>query len=98
EIAGTDVDNAELGIGTAGINDSIEPVCPDESRSRGAFIVMQPLFLPKLVDLMSDIEPRRRHLEFRNNDVDPLQRNIDGSGRLDIVLHALDRGPSPGET
>ena len=46
---------------------------------------------------MADVEPAGRHVEFRNDDVQPVERGVDGGGRFDVVLDAFDRRPGAGE-
>ena len=63
----------------------------------GALVFVQPRLLAELVDLVADVEPAGRHVEFRNDDAQPVERGIDRGRRFDVVLDAFDRGPGAGE-
>ena len=97
EIALADGDDAELRAAAAGIDDAVEAVGADEGRRGGALVLVQPRLLAELVDLVADVEAAGRHVEFRDDDVQPVERRVDRSRRFDVVLDAFDRRPGAGE-
>ncbi len=97
EIALADGDDADPGVRAAGIDDAVEPVGADERRRRPSLVFVQPRLLAHLVQFVADVEPARRHLEIGQDDVEPVERNIDRCRRFDVVLDAFHRRPCAGE-
>jgi hypothetical protein len=58
---------------------------------------MQPRFLRDEVELVPDVEPAGRHLEFGDDDLDPVDGAVDRRRRFDVLLDAFHRGPGAGE-
>src|SRR5690606_14262372 len=97
EIALSNRNDTDLRARASGIDDAIEAVRADERSDRGALVVVKPLLLPELIELMTYVEPARRHVEFRQHDIETIERHVDRRCRFDIVLHALDRSPGTRE-
>ena len=98
EIALADGDDAELRTGAAGIDHAVQPVGADEGGRRGALGLVQPLLLTEHIQFVADVEAAGRHVEFGQDDRDPVQRGIDARRRFDVVLDAFDGAPQAGET
>src|SRR5690606_14471956 len=93
KIAGAYGDVADLWIVAAGKDNAVEAVLLNKGSRGLALVVVQPLFLSQLIELVPDMKPAWRQIDFRALDADPVQADIHRSRGFDIVLHAFQRGP-----
>src|SRR6188508_1932852 len=91
-------DNADFRRSAAGSDDPIESVGAHEGQHRIALEVVQARFLSEDRVDKPDIEPAVRHPEMVwRDDLDAIDRAVDHAGRLDRLVHTLERRPCAGE-
>ena len=94
EIRFADGDDADLGVRSAGRDDTIELVGAQESQHRVAFMILQARFLFENAVAYADVEPlRRHHVIVRRDDLDAIDMAVDRSCRFDRILQAFYAGP-----
>ncbi len=94
EIALADRDDADLGVSPARRDVAVELVGAHEGEHRIALVVVQPRLLTQDGVAQADVEAAFRHLEVgRHHDVDALQAAVNHRGRLDRLVHRLERHP-----
>ena len=87
-----------FGFGAAADDDAVELVGAGEGQDGGALVVVQARFLGQRLVAEADVEAVRRHDEIVGDlDLHAVDAAVDGGGRLDVVLHALEADPHAGK-
>ena len=80
-----------FGRAAARQNDAVQVVGAHEGEHRVALVVLEPGLLLEDAVAAADVEAARRHGEIvRDHDLHPVDAAVDGGGRFDVVLDALE--------
>ncbi len=97
EIALAGGDDADLRIAPAGGDGAVELVGAHEGQHGVALEVVQPRFLRQHRIAEADVEAALRHAEIiGRDDLDAIEAAVDRGGRLDGLVHRLQRHPGAG--
>src|SRR5205085_3047005 len=98
EVALAGRDDADLGVAAAGGDVTVDLVGVHEGQHRAALDIVQPRLLAEDGVDQPDIETALRHAEIvREHDLHPVEAAVDDRGRLDRLVHALERRPGAAE-